>query len=289
MDYIILDSKIRDFVLIPIFIIVCMAHMLRQNLTVILRNDPKGDPKDLRNSQHITRAKLLNTNAHNIPQTSFEIRRAYYNNKSTGLLSNPPEQKGALEAMASQDPTQAMGMMKQQVVYIFLQGGLAYFVSYVFSGFVVAKTPFPLTYKFKSMLQRGVEVPSLDYTFVSSLSWYFVVLLGAGGIIGLVAQMAGANEYEDDFSTSIAALNPAMGMAGGMGGPPAAPANQMQFEAERQSLEIRDHSFALKDSEGELLKQWKLMIDPQTHTHTTQNNIVRQGSGGNTGKDKKRR
>ncbi len=59
-------------------------------------------------------------------------------------------------------------------------------VNFFFSGFVVAKVPFPLTQRFRGMLQRGVDLQSLDVTYVSSLSWYFLNVFGLNGLLQLI-------------------------------------------------------------------------------------------------------
>lgn len=59
-------------------------------------------------------------------------------------------------------------------------------MNYFFSGFIVARVPFPLTQRFRGMLQQGVGLADLDVTYVSSLSWYFLNLFGLSGVLGLV-------------------------------------------------------------------------------------------------------
>jgi ER membrane protein complex subunit 3 len=59
------------------------------------------------------------------------------------------------------------------------------FASYFMAGFVMVKVPFPLTTRFKVMLQRGVEIGTLDPSYVSSVSWYMLVMFGMRNVIAL--------------------------------------------------------------------------------------------------------
>jgi ER membrane protein complex subunit 3 len=52
-------------------------------------------------------------------------------------------------------------------------------IQHFFSGFILLRVPFPLTAGFKAMFQRGIaEMPDLEPSYVSSISWYFLVMYG---------------------------------------------------------------------------------------------------------------
>ena len=84
------------------------------------------------------------------------------------------------------DPSAMSNMMKNNLGAMVPQMLTMAWVNFFFSGFIVARVPFPLTQRFRGMLQRGVDLPSLDVAYVSSLSWYFLNLFGLRGVLALV-------------------------------------------------------------------------------------------------------
>merc|ERR1719150_441988 len=134
---------------------------------------------------------MLRASMHFLSGGPFRSRKAYFVKKDVGVLvKNVPKPKDPMEALsAGGDPMMAMGMMKNQMFFMVSQGLLAYWVSHLFSGFLVAKTPFPLTFQFKSMMQRGVEVQALEPGYVSSLCWYMFVMMSSHSLLGLVTSL----------------------------------------------------------------------------------------------------
>nr|KJB75533.1 hypothetical protein B456_012G047500 [Gossypium raimondii] len=49
-----------------------------------------------------------------------------------------------------------------------------------------SKIPFPLTQSFRSMLQNGIDLSTVDVSYVSSRSWYFLNLFGLMGLFNLI-------------------------------------------------------------------------------------------------------
>jgi len=241
---IMLDPKIRDWVLIPIFIVMFLQGVLRQYLAVMLRDEKRPTKEtltELESGSAIRRAKLLRMNAHYIPPAAFRMRKAYF------MQDVFKEKKGeeAADAMPNPmggDPFAMVSMMKQNMLSIVPNIALMGWVSYFFSGFVLVKLPFGLSDRFKSMLQRGIGLQSLDVSYVSSLSWYIILLFGMRGVFDVV--LGDGNDAVDSAKMMQAQ------MTGGMGGQPANAAQLLA--AERTELEIYQPEFVIPAAEARL-------------------------------------
>ena len=254
-----LDPQIRDYVLIPMLVVVIATSLIRSNLQKILgQHTPKVDVEDVRKASLLSRIRMLKGSGGYLTKKAWAARQAMFVKKEEGILWKIPNQKTAMEQMLSQhqDPSAATGMLTNQVSYIALHGTLGYWISHMFSGFVVAKMPFPLTFKIKSMFQRGIEVASLDSSYVSSLSFYFFVMISSGAITTLIDRVIGSAARETDGTSEVTMM-----ATGGLAPPPGAgmghPDIKKLYETERENLEIANHNFVLEDVERKLLDQWK--------------------------------
>jgi hypothetical protein len=262
-----LDPAIRDYVLLPIVVVVILTSVLRTNLTKILgAGKPPQKAPELSELKYLTMfQRLANLRRNRNWISNFSAKKALYLNTNDrkgplGLLQQePPQQLSAMEKMMqqNQDPSTALNMVKSQFMFLGIHGSLGYWVSTLFSGFLVAKTPFPLTFKIKSMLQRGVDVAALDTSYVSSLSWYFFIMISSSGLLQLFSYLFGGQVMgESDDSSEMMMM-----ASGGMmpGASPLGPTNvdiKKGMESEKDALQVLTHEFALENAELRLLEKW---------------------------------
>ena len=64
-------------------------------------------------------------------------------------------------------------------------------VNFFFSGFILGRIPFALSPKFRIMLQRGIDLPGLDPSYFTSLSYYLLLLFGLRGVLTLLFRCSG--------------------------------------------------------------------------------------------------
>lgn len=127
------------------------------------------------------RARMLRENGKYLRYQSFEMRRHYFNNEETGYFKT---QKRA--PVGPNSTAMLTDVVKGNFINVLPMVIIGGWINWMFSGFVTTKVPFPLTLRFKPMLQRGVELVSLDAAWVSSASWYFLNVFGLRNIYTLV-------------------------------------------------------------------------------------------------------
>lgn len=185
-EHLVLDPAIRDWVVIPMVIMLVIVGMGRHYVGSLIKTEPiitESDLGELRYKQVAMQAARLRGNGKFLNENAFNKRKAYMTRKKTGILRE--KVPGAANPMSN--PLAMVDMMKGNIVFMLPNFAMMAFVGYFFSGFICLKIPFPmLSSHFKLMLQRGVDLSTLDVSYVSSLSWYFLVTFGLNGMYRLI-------------------------------------------------------------------------------------------------------
>ena len=193
-----IDPAILWWILLPLVILNLIAMYFRVFAMKLLTDPKKKVSKDeVLYRSLIARSTRFRMFGGYISQQGFEMRKAYFtsSNKTgekTIMLPNGGRlveevakvegDKKAKEAPAPPDPFQ---MIKQQAVMMGTQLGLGYFTETFTSGFVAFRMPFALAERFKQMTQAGIGVAGLDTTYVSSTSWYMMLMSGLPQLVRL--------------------------------------------------------------------------------------------------------
>lgn len=178
---ILLDPSIRDWVLLPLIVIVLFVGVLRHYVTILMNSPSKPNMARICNTNIQNYGRMLLTTGGALCPESFK-RRA--DRMLSTVLKKEVDPVNPMEMM--NDPNIMMGMMKNQFMMMVPNIGMMMLVSYFFSGFVVAKFPFPLSHRFREMMQRGLEIDVLNCNYVTSLSLYFLIMSGNQGLLQLV-------------------------------------------------------------------------------------------------------
>lgn len=242
---ILLDPSIRDWVLLPLIAIVLFVGILRHYASLLMNSNPKPVMSKLCNANIANYGRQLISGGSALSPEAFRTRAE---GMMEGMLKKEVEAANPMEMMS--DPNMMMGMMKNQFMMMVPNIGMMMLVSNFFSGFVVARFPFPLSSRFRGMMQRGLDIDDLDCNYVTSLSMYFLIMSGCQGLLQLL--LGQDVEAMGDQSTMM--------MQQMQGGAPGQPVDyQKIFKQINDELDfVKDrHRWSYVNAPDMLLKEWR--------------------------------
>ena len=264
-----LDSSIRNWVFIPITLITISVNLIMKYVNYLLnqgaakKNPSKttekpsqfefnkeisGRDSELKIKSAINRSSKLRSNFMYISDKGFTSRKAFFCNEG-GFFSQKFENKAA-EIM---NPNMMSDMLKKNVVnalyYILIFGG----IGYMFSGFILLKLPFGLTQKFRSMLQQGLNLPDVDVSYVSAISWCFILVFGLNSIL---QHFDGGDNYSVLREQEQMMKAPMNMMSMGQPGMD----NEKILSAEKENIEIIPYFSILEEAPDKLIEKYKHLI-----------------------------
>jgi len=233
-----LDPQIRSLVVIPIVLITLLV-LVGKHYIVKLMAPKVTTVVQIAESQALTRTRMLRANCRFLPEQAFQMRRSFYVKPETGYLITNKRDEEPPNPMS--DPSQMQNMMMGQSINMVPMVVIGGIIHAVFAGFVTIRVPFPLTMRFKGMLQRGIELSTLSSSWVSSASFYFIVY---SGLRGLITLFLGANPDFDEMKMMQQQMNPGMG---------APPNPGKAFDGEKEMLMTCKHKWAMDTVEPDFL------------------------------------
>ena len=146
-------------------------------------------------SNRLAKAKRFSANSKVLPYNAFENRKTHFCRDASGLLVyNEPENNNPMDMMQNSPMGNAdmmTNMLKSNLFMAVMMPMQFAGISYFFSGMIVGKVAFPLTQKFREMLQKGVEIQNIDVKYISSLSLYFLAFLGVDKLFSIFVRNLG--------------------------------------------------------------------------------------------------
>mmetsp|Transcript_1246 Transcript_1246/g.2736 ORF Transcript_1246/g.2736 Transcript_1246/m.2736 type:complete len:340 (-) Transcript_1246:1304-2323(-) len=267
-----LDPSIRDWVVLPLFVIMVVAGLLRGWVGQYLAG-PYEKTKAIPSQNqdlltHWPRA-IKSGAAHYMTTTRWHIRRLFVIQQLTEAgdacieLHAKKQEENAEDGGGDDDPMSAMmnnpmGMLKGNMVFMVQNMVMMQGIQHFFSGFIMLKIPFALTAGFKTMFQKGLadSMPDLDPSYVSSVSWYFLTMYGLRGFFKLVMGGEPLLEVREQEITlrqmGLAPPNPNP-QASGKSTDLEEWARKFQKEAENMELFLTQHTSEMDQVEKRLL------------------------------------
>lgn len=265
-ENIMLDPNIRDWVVLPLFVIMVAAGLLRFYMGNVLKPAPKPISKVAQRTQTTLRtmSALKSGATHFLSTSKLEARRMAYPEvlkEQVEWCDNHLDEKEAAAAADAKDgdmpnPFAAMEGMQGNMVFMVQNMVMMQAIQHFFSGFILLKVPFHLTMGFKQMFQRGLEgLTTLDTSYVSSVSWYFLVMFGLRGFFRLVIGTPKLETIHGQQLWSELGYKAGGGAPPGQGNDDEAMIKQMNQEAENLPIVLPKHFKSQLDSvEKRLLK-----------------------------------
>lgn len=178
MSDILLDSEIRDWVLLPLCLITFLVGIL-QNLAIkIAASNTPATEEDVVGGSAVQRSVMLRTSRAWLFPESFKSHAEQLANPTTGLLPRLAKEKsggggGGLADMEKMmmDPSMVKMQLFSYLPYIFM----LMLVQSFFSGFVLAKVPLALHPRMKPLFQRDVDLPFLPTAYITSMCLYILL------------------------------------------------------------------------------------------------------------------